>query len=385
MKKLAILGSTGSIGRSTLSLVDLYPGQFQVASLAANSSSDLLLQQALTYRPRLVALADPEAAAELSGRLPGIRVAAGPEGVIEAAVCPQADTVVAAITGAAGLLPTYHALLEGKRVALANKETLVMAGKLIVDLVKKRRLSLLPVDSEHNALHQCLNGSTAGAVHRLILTASGGPFFRKSMKELGQVSVQEALNHPTWRMGPKITIDSATLMNKGLEVIEAHHLFSMQPEQISVVIHPQSTIHSMVEFVDGTVIAQMSITDMRSCLLYALSYPERWQSRLPRIDLHALPALEFFPPEPKKFPCLRLAYQSLQQGATYPVALNAANEVAVSAFLQGRISFTSIPEVIEEVLNKHQPGNVKEIDCILSADRESRALAETSLKPMTMG
>ena len=271
MKKLSILGSTGSIGKSALDLVDLYPDRFQISTLAARKSVDALYDQALKYRPQLIALWDEEAARDLQRRLPEIEVLSGQEGVIQAAVHPSVDTVVAAIEGAAGLVPTYRALLEKKDVALANKETLVMAGELIMSIVDKGESNLLPVDSEHSALHQCLRGAKKEEVHRLVLTASGGPFFDRSPEELEGVTVEEALNHPTWDMGPKITIDSATLMNKGLEVIEAYHLFGIQPDKISIVIHPQSVIHSMVEFVDGTVLAQMSITDMRSAILYALA------------------------------------------------------------------------------------------------------------------
>ncbi|MFQ5929368.1 MAG: 1-deoxy-D-xylulose-5-phosphate reductoisomerase, partial [Acidobacteriota bacterium] len=268
MKRLSILGSTGSIGKSALSLVDLHPDRFRVVALAARKNVELLYQQSLKYHPQLVALWDEVAARDLPQRLPDTQVLSGAEGVIEAAIHPDADAVVAGITGAAGLIPTYRALLEEKDVALANKETLVMAGELIMAVVESKRVNLLPVDSEHCALHQCLRGAQKQEVHRLVLTASGGPFFAKSKQQLESVTVEEALNHPTWQMGPKITVDSATLMNKGLEVIEAHHLFGVRPNQISIVIHPQSTIHSMVEFIDGTVLAQMSITDMRSAILY---------------------------------------------------------------------------------------------------------------------
>lgn len=380
MKKLSILGSTGSIGKSALDLVDLYPDRFQISTLAARKSVDALYDQALKYRPQLIALWDEEAARDLRRRLPEIEVLSGQEGVIQAAVHPSVDTVVAAIEGAAGLVPTYRALLEKKDVALANKETLVMAGELIMSIVDNGESNLLPVDSEHSALHQCLRGAKKEEVHRLVLTASGGPFFDRSPEELEGVTVEEALNHPTWDMGPKITIDSATLMNKGLEVIEAYHLFGIQPDQISIVIHPQSVIHSMVEFVDGTVLAQMSITDMRSAILYALAYPDRWHSNLPRLDLVSLSALEFHPPDLEKFPCIRLAYQALESGQTYPTALNAANEVAVQCFLGGTLSFTSIPEIIEEALNQHQPTPMKDLETVLEADRQARRKAKEMVK-----
>jgi 1-deoxy-D-xylulose-5-phosphate reductoisomerase len=380
LKKLSILGSTGSIGKSALDLVDLYPDRFQISTLAARKSVDALYEQALKYRPQLIALENEEAARELRGRLPQIEVLSGLEGVTQAAIHPSVDTVVAAIEGAAGLVPTYRALLEKKDIALANKETLVMAGELIMSIVQTGESSLLPVDSEHSALHQCLRGARKEEVHRLVLTASGGPFFDKSPEHLEGVTVEEALNHPTWNMGPKITIDSATLMNKGLEVIEAFHLFGFPPDHISIVIHPQSIIHSMVEFVDGTVLAQMSITDMKSAILYALAYPDRWDSNLPRLDLLSLSALEFHPPDREKFPCIRLAYQALESGQTFPTALNAANEVAVGWFLKGSLPFSSIPEIIEEVLNQHQSAPMNDLETVLEADRQARRRAEETLR-----
>lgn len=380
-KKLSILGSTGSIGKSALNLVDLHPDRFQVITLAASKNSDLLYEQALRYHPRLVALSEPGAAEDLRKRLSGqIEVLSGADGVSQTAMHPDVDTVLAGISGAAGLIPTFQALLHGKDVALANKETLVMAGELIMELVRKERRNLLPVDSEHCGLHQCLRESPKNEIHRLVLTASGGPFFSWSKEQLAKVSVEQALNHPTWQMGPKITIDSATLMNKGLEVIEAHHLFGVAPHQISIVIHPQSTVHSMVEFVDGSVLAQMSITDMRSAILYAFSYPERWMSNLPRLDLSLLPILEFFPPDVEKFSCIRLAYQALRSGQTYPATLNAANEVAVDHFLRRMLPFASIPEVIEEVLNRHSPSAAADIETVLEADRQSRQATEEVVK-----
>lgn len=385
MKRLSILGSTGSIGKSALNLVDLYPGHFQVIALAASRSSQLLFEQALKYRPRIVALSDRAAAEDLRGRLPGeIDVLSGLEGVREAATHPEVDTVLAGISGAAGLIPTYEALLSGKDVALANKETLVTAGEIIMELVRRENLNLLPVDSEHCGLHQCLRNSRMSEVHRLVLTASGGPFFSCSKEQLASVSVEEALNHPTWQMGPKITVDSATLMNKGLEVIEAHHLFGVAADQISIVIHPQSTVHSMVEFVDGSVLAQMSITDMRSAILYALAYPERWVSNLPRLELASLPVLEFFPPDLEKFPCIRLAYEALKNGRTYPAALNAANEIAVESFLRRTLPFPAIPEVIEEVLNDHNPSAARDIETVLQADREARKAAQDVVKSLAL-
>jgi 1-deoxy-D-xylulose-5-phosphate reductoisomerase len=379
MKRLCILGSTGSIGQSALSLVDMFPDRFQVASLAANARKDLLCEQALKYKPEVVALFDRTAVEALRERLPGVRVVAGREGVIEAAVHEGGDSVVAGISGAAGLEPTFSAILARKHVALANKETLVMAGELVMATVKSLGTSLLPVDSEHCALHQCLRGCDLSQVNRLLLTASGGPFFRFTREQLATVTAEQALNHPTWRMGRKITIDSATLMNKGLEVIEAHHLFGVSPDRITVVIHPQSTIHSMVEFIDATVLAQMSIPDMRSAILYALTYPERWRSALPRLDFDRLSPLEFYPPDRDLFPCLGLAYAALEQGRTYAAALNAANEVAVEAFLEGRINLVAIPRLIEQVLERHEPLPADRLESVLEADRRARQTAREAL------
>lgn len=372
LKKLAILGSTGSIGRSALSLVDLYPERFQVVALAARSCSDLLTSQCRKYRPRLVALADPEAARGLSREVIDCRVVGGDEGLSEVASFEEADLVLSAVTGSAGLVPTYHAIRAGKNVALANKESVVMAGDLLMPLAASANVSVIPVDSEHSALHQCLRGASREEVGRLILTASGGPFRDHSMHALEAVTVEEALDHPTWDMGPKITVDSATLMNKGLEVIEAHHFFGVESSRIEVVVHPQSVVHSLVEFVDGTLLAQMSITDMRTALLYAFAYPERWPSRLPAFDLHSLPALTFQKPDRYRFPCLALAYRALQAGGTAPTALNAANEVAVELFLARKLPFSEIPAVIEGVLEKHSPEPVENLEKLLAVDREAR-------------
>jgi len=380
MKRLSILGSTGSIGKSALNLVDQFPDRFRVVALAAHSNVEALCEQAARYRPKLVAVCDEASYSCLAGRLNGIRVVGGLQGVVEAATHPDTDAVIAGISGAAGLVPTYQAIEQGKAIALANKETLVMAGDLVMSAVRRKGVSLLPVDSEHVALHQCLASGQTREVGRLVLTASGGPFFGFSESQLERVTVEDALNHPTWRMGRKITVDSATLMNKGLEVIEAHHLFGVAGDRISVVIHPQSTVHSMVEFVDGSVMAQLSITDMRSAILYALSYPARWESNLPRLDLSRM-SLEFYPPDASRFPCLRLAYQALDSGRSCPAAMNAANEVAVDCFLKGRIRFTDIPRIIERVLEKHQTVELTDLEAVLSVDAEARAHArESSLK-----
>ncbi len=383
MKTLSILGSTGSIGQSTLSLVDLYPERLQVVGLTAGHNVRLLLQQVRKYRPRLVAVFDRGAAVELRGRRPDVEVLEGTEGVCRVAALPEAQTVVAAISGFSGLLPTCKALEAGKQVALANKETLVAAGDFIAQVLSRTGGSIIPVDSEHNALHQCLRGNDSSAeVARLILTASGGPFLHRSLESFNSVTRKEALEHPTWEMGPKITIDSATMMNKGLEVIEAHHLFGMDVDRIAVAVHPQSVVHSMVEFIDGTMLAQVSVTDMRSALLYALSFPERWQTRLPSVDLFSLPRLEFLEPDLEKFPCIGLAYQALREGRSFPAALNAANEVAVEAFLSDRLSFGQIPSVSARVLESHQSRPMDDIDMVLEVDRESRDKAWRVVKSL---
>jgi 1-deoxy-D-xylulose-5-phosphate reductoisomerase len=288
----------------------------------------------------------------------------------------EADVVVAGISGSAGLLPVYRAVERGKTVALANKETLVMAGHLILRLAEKNGSAILPVDSEHSALHQCLRGSKPTELKRLWLTASGGPFLNHTSAQMKSVSVEEALSHPTWDMGPKISVDSATMMNKGLEVIEAHHLFGVPGDQISVVVHPQSIVHSMVEFVDGNILAQMSITDMRSAILYALSYPDRWQSNLPKLDLFETSSLEFHAPDLERFPCVSLAYEALRNGETYPIALNSANEVAVDAFLKGNLPFRFIPKVIEEILVGHVPVSAADVETVMEVDRQSREESE---------
>jgi 1-deoxy-D-xylulose-5-phosphate reductoisomerase len=373
MRRLAILGSTGSIGQSALSLAGLYPDRIEIVALGARRNSEALYSQVKQFHPQLVALHDPVAAEELRRQAPSIRVVSGVEGLTEVACHPEADTLVSAVTGAAGLKPTYHAVEEGKTIALANKEAMVMAGDLLVPLAKACGGTILPVDSEHSALHQCLRGSHRSEVKRLILTASGGPFVDHSPSELETVTVDEALNHPTWSMGPKITIDSATMMNKGLEVIEAHHFFGISGNRIAVVVHPQSVVHSMVEFVDGTMLAQMSITDMRSCLLYALGLPDRWESRLPALDLFSLPSLQFRAPDQDRFPCLRLAYEALRLGDTFPTVLNAANEVAVALFLDHQLPFHGIPILIEQALAEHSPISVSGLDDLLEMDRNTRA------------
>jgi len=380
-QRLVILGSTGSIGRQTLDVVSRKPEGFEVAGLVAGRRTDLLAEQIKRFRPVAVSVADDAAAADLRARLgaeaPEIRV--GGNGAAEVAVGCGADIVVAAIVGAAGLVPTFAAATAGLVVALANKETLVAAGELMVRAVKDNGARLLPVDSEHNAIHQCLRSGTRGEVRRLILTASGGPFRGRTRAELASVTADEALRHPTWRMGPKVTIDSATLMNKGLEVIEARWLFDVPGSSIDVLVHPQSAVHSMVEFKDGSIIAQLGAADMRHPIQYALTWPERLEGVVARLDLAALGSLTFERPDRDAFRCLDLAYHALAAGGDAPARLNAANEVAVRAFLDGRIGFLDIPELLQRVLESEPTNPIVELEDVLSADRRAREAARAIL------
>jgi 1-deoxy-D-xylulose-5-phosphate reductoisomerase len=353
MKRLSILGSTGSIGRSALAVVDAHPDRLQVVGLAAGENSALLAEQIVRYRPEIIGVATEHALEDVRGRIPSGSVeqtGCGPEGLIGVATHPSAELVLCASSGTAGLEAALAAIEAGKTLALANKEVLVMAGALMIEAARRQRIEILPVDSEHNAIHQCLHQRHRDEVRRVILTASGGPFRELDRSQLARVTPEAALQHPTWQMGRKITIDSATLMNKGLEVIEAHWLFALAPAQIEVVVHPQSIVHSMVELRDGSVIAQLSPPDMRLPIQYAFSYPDRWDAALPALDVQRLGRLEFCPPDLDRFPCLRLAYDALARGGAWPIVLNAANEVAVAAFLDGRLSFPGIPQVIEAAL-----------------------------------
>jgi 1-deoxy-D-xylulose-5-phosphate reductoisomerase len=378
VRRLAILGSTGSIGRSALAVVDAYPSRLGVVALAAGDNADLLAAQVRRYQPSVAALSSSEAVdrlraaygPDLHGTLIG-----GPEGLIAAATCPEADIVICASAGTAALEAVLAAIDAGKAIAIANKEILVMAGELVTAAARRNGVSILPIDSEHNAVHQCLHGREQSEIRRLVLTASGGPFFRFTREELERVGPREALNHPTWKMGRKITIDSATLMNKGLEVIEAHWLFGVSVDQIDVVIHPQSIMHSLVELADGSVIAQLGVTDMRLPIQYACSYPERWDSLLPSLDLTRAGLLEFFTPDHDRFPCLKLAYRALRIGGTLPVVLNAANEVAVAAFLAGKLGFTSIPVVVDRAMNGHTVESVSTLETVRKADNWARTYA----------
>jgi len=376
VRTLAILGSTGSIGRSALAVVDAHPSRLRVAALAAGDNAELLAEQAAQYRPAVVALASAGAADRFRGMgsYSGA-VTCGPEGLVAVATHPEVDIVLCASSGTAGLEAVLAAIDAGKTIALANKEVLVMAGALVMRAARRRGVAILPVDSEHNAIHQCLHGRRPEEIRRLILTASGGPFRDLSPEQLRDVGPDAALRHPTWQMGRKITIDSATLMNKGLEVIEAHWLFDTPGDRIEVVVHPQSIVHSLVELNDGSVIAQLGVTDMRLPIQYACSYPERWDAALPSLDLTKAGRLEFHEPAHDRFPCLGLAYRALREGGTVPVVLNAANEVAVAFFLEGRLGFTSIPTVIERTMNAHQAESVSTVELIRRVDTWARARA----------
>lgn len=376
MKTISILGSTGSIGRNTLKVIS-HLGDFRVAAMAAGRNMDVFAGQIARFRPSLVSCDDEGCAEVLTSELRRLgadipRIGLNREGLIAVATHPEAETVVSAAVGAVGLVPTLRAIEAGKRVALANKETLVIAGELMTRAAAASGAEILPVDSEHNAIHQCLRGERLGEVRRLILTASGGPFRTKSLMEIENATVAEALNHPNWKMGNKITIDSATLMNKGLEVIEARWLFGFDADQISVIVHPQSVIHSMVEMVDGSIIAQLGVTDMRHPIQYALTYPDRRPSGLEPLDLARISGLNFEEPDPERFPCLGLAYRALQTGGTMPAVLNAANEIAVSAFLEGRIPLSEIARVNAAVMDEYVPEAADTLETILAADEWAR-------------
>ena len=379
MKRIAILGSTGSIGRSTLRVAESYPERFEIATLAAGSNLEAAFEQARRWKPRVISMASEKDADTLRARLKkdglgDIEVVHGAAGTVRVSTHPDVDFVVSAIVGVAGLEATYEAVRAGKTLGLANKECLVAAGELITAEARKRSVALLPIDSEHNAVHQCMRGGRMEEVERVWLTASGGPFRNTPQSEFASITVEQALNHPTWKMGKRITIDSATLMNKGFEVIEACRLFHMPPKKVEVIVHPQSTIHSMVEFVDGSILAQFSVTDMRLPILYALTYPERIESDM-RFGVSDLRHLDFSPPDLKKFPCLRLAYEAAEAGGAKTVALNAADEVAVAAFLEGIIRFDQIPRVIEDVLAATESTGLSSIERVLESDAEARRIA----------
>jgi 1-deoxy-D-xylulose-5-phosphate reductoisomerase len=377
MKRLAILGSTGSIGQSTLAVVDAHPSKLAVAALAAGDNAERLAEQVARYRPEVVALGSGEAVdrfrACAAGPMPVVH--AGADGLVAVATHPSVDLVVCASAGTAGLEAVLAAIDAGKTIALANKEVLVMAGALVTEAARRRGVAILPVDSEHNAIHQCLDGRSPSEVRRLILTASGGPFRTVPASDLDKVGPEQALRHPTWRMGRKITIDSATLMNKGLEVIEAHWLFGVSADQIDVVVHPQSVVHSMVEFVDGSILAQLGVTDMRLPIQYACSYPERWTAPAPPLDLTRAGRLEFEAPDYSRFPCLALAFRALRAGGPLSVALNAANEIAVERFLGKTLAFRSIPMVIARTMDACALEPLRTLEDVRRLDRWAKACA----------
>ena len=382
MKRLAILGCTGSIGVTTLDITARFPERFKVVALAAGKNVTRLSEQVMRFRPALVAVGDERSVSALRALVPGYdgEIVYGPAGLRAVATAAEAELVVSALVGAAGLLPTLDAIAAGKDVALANKEVLVVAGELVTRAAQQARVNLFPLDSEHNAIFQALRGHRREDLRRIILTASGGPFLHRPFHELHHVTRDDALRHPTWKMGDKVTIDSATLMNKGLEVIEAHWLFGVDADQIAVLIHPQSIVHSMVEYVDGSVLAQMGIPDMSIPISYILAYPGRLpMDHLPALDLVGAVDLEFAEPDVAKFPCLTLAYRALRAGGTVPAVLNAANEVLVGAFLTGAIQFLDIPRILTSVLDAHRASAATDLDTLLGADHWARAEARNCL------
>jgi 1-deoxy-D-xylulose-5-phosphate reductoisomerase len=385
MKSLAILGSTGSIGRNTLEIIDQFPDRFCVKALTAWSNVDLLADQISRYSPEIAAVGDHDRACSIKNRLPGdskTRIVHGVEGCLEAAAHPEAQMVVAAMVGAAGLMPTLTAIESGKDIALANKETLVMAGRIVMETARVKQIRLLPVDSEHSAIFQCLGGLSHPDLDRIILTASGGPFRSMPREAFEGLTPERALKHPTWQMGPKISIDSATLMNKGLEVIEAMHLFGLDVNSIDVVVHPESIVHSMVAFTDGSVLAQMGIPDMKGAIAYALTHPERLSLRQPIPNLPGIGSLTFEVPDLGRFPCLSLAFEAGRIGGTLPTVMNAANEVAVQGFLSGIIGFTDIQRIIEETMERHTAEEADSLDLIRGVDQWGREIAAERIRAM---
>jgi len=391
MKRISILGSTGSIGRQSLAVVDAHPGNFEVVALAAGSNVALAAEQALRHKPKLISVSSEAGAKEICDRLKGGResnskgngwrpeVLFGVEGIERVATHPDAQMVISAAVGVVGLPATYKAIELGKEIGLANKEVLVAAGEVVMAAVARHSVTLLPIDSEHNAIHQCLRAGEPREVKRLVLTASGGPFRKTPLSKFASIKPKQALAHPNWKMGQRITIDSATMMNKGFEVIEARWLFGVELDRLEVVIHPQSTIHSMVEFVDGSILAQLGPTDMRMPIQYALTYPERVPSKECALDWSKLRTLEFEEVPAKKFPCLNLAKHALREGGPLPCALNAADEIAVAAFLAGKLAFTGIARVIERVLEKMPRATMRSIEDVLGADSEARRLAQVEV------
>lgn len=387
MKRLTILGSTGSVGRNTLDIVSRHRNWFKVAVLTAGSNVDLLEKQIKTFSPKVVALANKNAGKELKNRLgkryfSSLHILSGDKGVSEAAAYNDSDFVLSAIVGAAGLSPTLSAIKAGKTIGLANKESLVMAGELVIKESKRHGVRILPVDSEHSAIFQCIEGYRKTDIRRIVLTASGGPFANKDIHDLNNITPEEALKHPRWKMGKKISIDSATLMNKGLEVIEAHYLFGLSPKKIDVLIHPQSIVHSMVEFLDRSYIAQLSVPDMKGPIAYALTYPKRLRNIMKGLDLNSTESLTFKKPDMECFPCLSYAYTALEAGGTMPSVLNAANEIAVKDFLKGKIKFLEIPLVIRKTMDQHPLISEIGLDVILQADKWARKKAKEIIRSL---
>ena len=383
MKQIAILGSTGSIGQSTLSIIESYPDRFAVASLAAGRNLEAAYEQCVRWRPRVASVATEELAATLTQRLKvagvsGIEIVYGTEGTVRVATLPEVDFVVSAIVGVAGLEATYAAVEAGKAIGLANKEAMVAAGEILTAAARAKNVPLLPIDSEHNAIHQCMRAGAKEEIRRIWLTASGGPFRTLPLHQFVTITVEQALKHPTWVMGRRITIDSATMLNKGLEIIEACRLFNLPPSAVKVTVHPQSTVHSLVEYIDGSILAQISVTDMRLPILYAMSYPERVESDL-NFDMAALGQLNFEPPDFARFPCLRLAYEAAEKGGAHCIALNAADEIAVEAFLERSIAFTGIARTIERVLQATPETHPETIHEVLAYDQQAREMAREVL------
>ena len=387
MKRIAILGSTGSIGQSTLSIIEKYPDRFAVASLAAGKNVDAAFEQCRRWRPQVVSMATEQLAGALGLRLKqagltGIEIVHGTQGTVRVATFSEADFVVSAIVGVAGLEATYAAVQAAKPVGLANKEAMVAAGEILVAASRAKHVPLLPIDSEHNAVHQCMRAGEKREIRRIWLTASGGPFRNLPLSEFESITVEQALRHPTWVMGRRITIDSATMLNKGLEIIEACRLFDLSPSAVKVTVHPQSTVHSLVEYIDGSILAQISVTDMRLPILYAMSYPERVESDL-TFDMSALGRLDFSPPDFERFPCLRLAYEAAERGGAHAIALNAADEIAVDAFLEGAMPFPSIARTIEEVLEAIPESHPVTISEVLALDEQAREMARCTVKSIS--
>ena len=376
MKNLCILGATGSIGQNTLNIVEMFPERFSVKALTCATNTDLLADQIKQFKPEVAVVLEEKGAVSLKEKLGAyakdVEILFGVDGFKAAAELHSVDMVVSSMVGGAGLLPTLSAISAGKEIALANKETLVMAGEIVMNLAKEKNVSILPVDSEHSAIFQCLSGQRSEDVSKILLTASGGPFRAKPRSEFSEITLEDALNHPTWEMGRKISIDSATLMNKGLEVIEAKYLFGITSDKIEVVVHPQSVVHSMVSFVDGSVIAQLGIPDMKGAISYAMSYPERMKLNQAIPEFANIGALTFEKPDMEKFPCLAMAYIACEKGATFPAVLNAANEICVEAFLREQISFTKIPELINKVMSCHRGSENPGLPDILAADEWAR-------------